>query len=81
MYKNIALTLLISFTFIACSSKESAQLPAKCYEVPKSGMCKAMFTKYYFDSKESKCKAFIWGGCGGNIPFKTLKECEKECKK
>lgn len=79
MYKNIAIILLLITGFTACSTKE-AKRDAKCYELPQSGMCKAMFSKYYFDQNEKKCKQFIWGGCGGNIPFHTVQECEEKCK-
>jgi len=80
MYKNIAILLLLIIGFTGCSSKDDVQLDAKCYEAPQSGMCKAMFSKYYFDTNEKKCKQFIWGGCGGNIPFHTVQECEEKCK-
>lgn len=80
MYKNIIFTILVSIIFSACSSTKEVKLDNKCYELPKSGMCKAMFSKYYFDQNEKKCKQFIWGGCGGNIPFESLKECEEKCK-
>ena len=43
-------------------------------------MCKAMFIKYYFNTSSNKCEEFIWGGCGGNVPFKSLKECKQTCE-
>ena len=51
----------------------------KCSLVPNSGMCLALFTKYYYDTNEKKCKTFVWGGCGGTVPFETLADCEKQC--
>lgn len=80
MYKNISIILLLIAVFTGCTSKKEVKLDSKCYELPKTGKCKAMFTKYYFDNNEKECKQFIWGGCGGNIPFKTLQECENKCK-
>lgn len=67
------------FLLTACSSK-SDKLSSKCYTVPKTGNCKAMINKYYFNIEDKSCKSFIWGGCGGNIPFQTLEECKKTCE-
>ena len=52
---------------------------SKCELVPEAGPCKAYFKKYYFDKSEGKCKEFVWGGCGGVVPFETLEEC-KSCE-
>ncbi|XP_067871222.1 BPTI/Kunitz domain-containing protein [Heterodontus francisci] len=30
------------------------------------GDCKGRLLLYYFDNKKKKCKAFLYGGCGGN---------------
>lgn len=49
----------------------------RCDLVPDPGPCKAMFTKYYFDKADQKCKEFIWGGCEGVVPFHTLEECQQ----
>ena len=77
MYK--ALLLILPLLFISCSKE--TKLPEKCYEKPNPGMCKAYFKKYYFDTKDKKCKEFIWGGCSGNIPFETYLECQDTCEK
>jgi len=50
-----------------------------CFLKPDTGMCKAAFTKYYYDNKSMQCKKFIWGGCGGTIPFHSKYECKKSC--
>lgn len=63
----------------ACSSKSNT-IDLKCYSVPKSGKCKALLTKYYFDPESKTCKSFTWGGCGGNVPFQTMESCEETCK-
>lgn len=81
MYKNILIALFISVFFIACSSTKNPTLPSTCLEKPSSGMCKALFYKYYYDEKDGSCKKFVWGGCGGNVPFQTLKECKSSCEK
>lgn len=50
--------------------------PSRCDLVPEIGNCFAHFTKYYYDKTEQKCKEFVWGGCGGVVPFHTLEECQ-----
>ncbi|MBS3082091.1 BPTI/Kunitz domain-containing protein [Candidatus Pacearchaeota archaeon] len=52
----------------------------RCSLEPESGTCKAIFERYYFDSSENICKQFIWGGCGGVVPFKTIEDCQKVCE-
>jgi len=75
-YKLIILAVLLS----ACS-----QLPAnnviasQCTLKPEIGRCRANFSKYYFDEKSASCAQFSWGGCGGVVPFTTLKECQDMC--
>lgn len=52
-----------------------------CALVPDAGPCEAAFTRYYYDAGTGECKEFIWGGCGGTVPFETLEECEAcDCK-
>lgn len=81
MKKNIVITFMISLFFISCSSTKEPKLDERCYEKPDTGMCKALFYKYYYNQKEGKCESFVWGGCRGNIPFETLKECKSSCEK
>ncbi|HPD55637.1 MAG TPA: DUF2330 domain-containing protein [Smithellaceae bacterium] len=54
-------------------------LPKKCSLKPETGPCKAFFKKYYYDAGSKTCKSFIWGGCGGVVPFDTLEDCNKTC--
>lgn len=51
-----------------------------CSLKPKTGDCKASFRKFYYDTNEKKCKEFVWGGCGGVVPFQTLSECQTSCE-
>ena len=39
----------------------------------------AAFPRYYYDQNEKKCMKFIWGGCGGVVPFATMEECKNGC--
>lgn len=52
-----------------------------CKLKPDPGICKAYMPRYYFDESEDTCKEFIWGGCGGTVPFETLESCIEACEK
>ena len=43
---------------------------------PDPGHCEAAITKYYYDRARKECREFMWGGCGGVVPFETRDECE-----
>ena len=60
-----------------CST--SQPLPEQCYVKPESGKCRAAHTRYYFNTDENRCQAFIWGGCQGVVPFDTLEACQSRC--
>ena len=51
----------------------------QCYSDPDVGLCKASIEKYYFDWESDSCKSFIWGGCGGKVPFDTMGLCQNLC--
>ncbi len=51
-----------------------------CQAVPDPGLCRAAFEKYYFNSETLSCEQFIWGGCGGTVPFDSPTECEMKCE-
>lgn len=53
----------------------------RCRKAPDPGPCKGLFERYYYDAKTKSCKAFYWGGCRGNVPFETRKDCEEICKR
>ena len=36
-----------------------------CDLEPESGMCKAYFQRYFYNSRAKECQIFIYGGCGG----------------
>jgi hypothetical protein len=70
--------LLFSLLLLnGCESDYGCEVPPRCNLEPDPGLCKAMFQRYYFDKASGECKQFIWGGCGGVVPFETLEECKK----
>lgn len=81
MYFKIIFLFLLLFLFTSCSdSSKKIQLPKKCYEEGITGKCRAYFIKYEYNQENGKCQEFVYGGCGGNVPFNTLNECKKSCE-
>ena len=61
---------ILSCTEIACDP---------CFAMPEEGDCDAAFIRYYFNQETETCDSFIWGGCGGVVPFETLEDCQYFC--
>lgn len=76
-FKALPLAALALVLAQGCSSQP---LPPPCYEKPDSGRCKAAHTRYFHDPDTGECRAFIWGGCGGNVPFETMEACVRACQ-
>jgi ankyrin repeat protein len=39
-----------------------------------------LFTNAYFDKQTNTCREFIYGGCGGVVPFADLDACRRICE-
>lgn len=51
-----------------------------CSLKPETGLCEAVFPRFYYDATDGACKKFTYGGCGGNENnFETAKECKAAC--
>lgn len=37
-----------------------------CYKAAETGNCQNYEARWYFDTKEERCRQFYYGGCGGN---------------
>ena len=61
------------------TSSFSSYSSNQCEVDPDPGLCKAYFPKYYFDKETQACQEFIYGGCGGVVPFDTMDECTQQC--
>ncbi|PJE02077.1 MAG: hypothetical protein CK427_08875 [Leptospira sp.] len=88
MSYTILLLLAIFISLSVCSDgkkskpieKSEIQIDKdRCTLRPNPGPCKAMFPGYYYDHSKTSCQEFIYGGCQGSLPFKTLEACEKSC--
>ena len=66
---------------LALSGCQAGQekLPEQCSLKPESGRCRAAIERFWFDPQSGTCKAFIWGGCGGTVPFETMQDCQQTC--
>lgn len=79
MKYNVRVLFIIFFAIILTSCKKDCMKSDKCNLEPDAGFCKAYMPNYYYNKKDKKCKQFIWGGCGGVVPFETIEECEIQC--
>lgn len=53
---------------------------SRCLLPAKTGPCKAMMRRYFFNAKTKTCEMFIYGGCSANANnFQTKKACEATC--
>ena len=81
------LCLILILFLIACDKSDPLNDPlnytfylmGKCKAYPDPGVCKGYFTRYYYDQDTGKCKTFVWGGCGGVVPFESMGECNSGC--
>lgn len=83
MLKNsLILFVTIFFVFPESAMVEQPEetITDICLLSVDSGMAKAHFVRYYFDSNIHECKTFVWGGEGGNRNnFESLASCYMEC--
>ena len=67
------------FLLLLINCDKDDPLDESCLLVPDPGLCQAAFPRYYYNSETDKCTQFLWGGCGGVVPFETLEECKHAC--
>jgi|TARA_B100000401_G_scaffold159560_1_gene106595 hypothetical protein len=67
------------FLLLLINCDKDDPLDESCLLVPDPGLCQAAFPRYYYNSETDKCTQFLWGGCGGVVPFETLEECKNAC--
>uniref|UniRef100_A0AAY4EAL1 BPTI/Kunitz inhibitor domain-containing protein n=1 Tax=Denticeps clupeoides TaxID=299321 RepID=A0AAY4EAL1_9TELE len=77
------------FTYGGCKGNKNnyptlemcmATCKENCGKPSDSGMCRAAFPMYYYDSNTKGCEKFIYGGCGGNENrFFSQDECTTKC--
>ena len=67
------------FLLLLINCDKDDPLDESCLLDPDPGLCQAAFPRYYYNSETEKCTQFLWGGCGGVVPFETLEECKNAC--
>jgi hypothetical protein len=67
------LTIVCIMTFTSC---QKDPCKSSCEMEPDPGVCLAYIPKYFFNLGTGQCEEFTWGGCGGQVPFESLFECE-----
>ncbi|MEA3522095.1 MAG: BPTI/Kunitz domain-containing protein [Campylobacterota bacterium] len=80
--KSLVLSLAVIFSGCMATApveKKEKKIDPRCLQKGESGRCRAYMPRYYFDNESHTCKEFIWGGCGGVVPFKTMKSCRDTC--
>lgn len=80
MKKRVIIILIVLLVVIIAGVFYFTREEFRCSLKPHVGRCDALFERYYFDSDEGVCKEFIWGGCGGVVPFDTIEECRDVCE-
>lgn len=59
---------------------DSGTLDACDQEMGVKGMCRAMFTRWTYNSETNSCQTFSYGGCAGNDNnFVSESECKQTC--
>jgi hypothetical protein len=58
---------------------ESIQEDYRCFLPADSGECLGYSEKYYFNRDRGTCEMYVYGGCGAEVPFNSLQECELTC--
>lgn len=72
--KSVVLVLL-ALLGAAC-----AQLSADCNLPSETGLCMALFHRFYYHNATGQCEGFVYGGCGGNANnFLSAAECRVTC--
>ncbi|XP_063758746.1 kunitz-type protease inhibitor 1-like isoform X2 [Eleginops maclovinus] len=68
-------------TFSRLLDIEVNQRKARCAEPPLPGLCRASFTRWYYDPLNRKCFRFTYGGCKGSANnFEEEENCSTTCR-
>ncbi|XP_028413436.1 uncharacterized protein ZC84.1-like [Dendronephthya gigantea] len=54
--------------------------PVFCSLPAETGLCKAYFVRYFYNTASKRCDDFVYGGCGGNKNnFVDKVDCKRQC--
>ena len=71
---------VVAIVSLIVNPTEDPELPDECYLEPDPGPCLMYMLMYYFNQDTQTCETFVYGGCGGLIPFESLGECQSACE-
>ncbi|NEX22515.1 proteinase inhibitor I4 serpin [Thiorhodococcus mannitoliphagus] len=60
-------------------ASDAEELSVTCLVKPDAGPCRQNQMGFYFDYRDNRCKSFRYGGCGGRVPFASMRECRDFC--
>lgn len=72
--------LFITSLFFRFNLKTGKLLEDRCLQKGVAGSCLALIYKYEYNLLTKNCQEFLWGGCDGYVPFKSLEECQTICQ-
>ncbi|MEA1919998.1 MAG: BPTI/Kunitz domain-containing protein [Campylobacterota bacterium] len=75
------LVIIMAF-FSGCMASpdtKEKKVDSRCLQKGESGRCRAAIPRYHFNQESGECEQFIWGGCGGVVPFETIESCKATC--
>ncbi|KAL8613738.1 hypothetical protein ACOMHN_029595 [Nucella lapillus] len=76
----VTLVVLVSAQFHPGQDPGKVEPEHDCTLPSKTGMCRAYFPRFFYNTKSAKCEEFVYGGCGANSNnFHTEQECINAC--
>ena len=76
------LPITVAALLAGCGSSPAGQgdgIHVSCLQEPDRGPCRGAKAGFYYDYRTDSCRRFLYGGCGGNVPFDTMQQCVKFC--
>lgn len=59
---------------------QGIEMRRRCSLKPEDGPCKALFFRGYYNTLKNSCEEFVYGGCGGEVPFESVEACRRVCE-
>jgi hypothetical protein len=79
---RVLLALIVAAPLAGCgSSPEGGDdlIHVSCLVEPDRGPCGGATPGFYYDFRSDSCMRFMYGGCGGKVPFATMEQCVETC--
>lgn len=82
----VSIALVALTALAACAARPASDSAGRnsyqdrCSLAPHAGECRAAMVRFYYNSASGRCQTFLWGGCGGVVPFQTEEQCRSACE-